>query len=1243
MKRKYFSALLMGALTIAATSTVTSCKDYDDDIQNLQQQIDANKSTLEKISELIKSGSVITNVEKAASGVTVKLSNGDTFTINNGKDGEKGADGVNGQPGTPGTAWTISEDGYWVKDGVKTSYKALGEKGKDGINWTIGEDGYWYKDGEKTSYKAIGEDGKDNTGGTAQPGKDGANGKYYVPNEKSGCFDIYQDGKLLESTTISYLSNTIVSGGITAVKNDISKTLTLFGVEGGEGENNKVVISLSGDLTSLVFMPEIYMDGIETIEYKWLNGKLQTPDTNFPTFKNRTSQNKQVKWDKKELDKDADVYDYKFNDKTFVYGPAWPVKYHANPVNANVEENDLNGFNVLNPTAYYTEPHTTRAAVEALGKVSSPAKAFGTAEGNGLSLFKMGNDGVLQVGLQIEKPDALEPHPTKKIKNDVNTVALQVKNDEGNNIVSDYALVTPTKLNTCGMIWYKAPTYAADKDANGNAKTQTGDEKCPVTNIKNHVWDTAKEALQDNRGAALELYWDSQAGINLADYVGVCLAFDTDNELKQEKDYLYLTPEEAKQYGLTFHYKRMMYTLDTNVTSESKYLKKINAEDDTDGQFRAWNVKWDANPQDESATAAVDREPLVQVYVTNNKGEVVMDGYILIHITKQADKNLVVDKWTGQNAEFDQCDVTPVFQTTWSEFNDYILTTKEYFDEKMTKELFDYQYEPDLVSNTNFGTTDDPLYLMKIFDSAPEKGDAIAENNNTSLGHVLYRGNTNGSTNHTWRWEIDEDQMEDLLHHETSVTKTRYVRFKATKSNAKYPYIYVKMTTTITRKVNSANKFGTKDPDYWFAKDGNDDGFYGIVFNAHRPTDNGNIKTINRTITSTLEGNTENTFAAGKAHKYYFEPKEIKIKAQSNTEYTITPVGKVASYKTINRAIPSATDVATVAKTIDQSKGDKLICKYNYVNGTSSKCGDFSENPARVGEQHKVPTNDEHAWNTFAETVKTCAVDYNKGAFANEYLFAKHGASIEPIAYMNPTTGEINLIHTKSCEEILNAIGYAPAHANLDTQMRSWVGVVAANGCDVAETVADGEFIVSWERPINIETSAQPAIDAKDNGNYIYATDFLKMYDWRGETAGYAWDDHTWYWGYYNVQKVTIDVTPANVETTLGNQGWRKLSQVSPNELSLYTIDPATGNPSNKGVGEFTFDLRRYAASGAWNNVLKTRMANEGTKSAYGYIFYTNNGDNVEDFDLKVPVTITYEWGEFTTNVTIHVTRSLGN
>ena len=37
MKRKYFSALLMGALTIASVSTFTSCKDYDDDIDKMRR------------------------------------------------------------------------------------------------------------------------------------------------------------------------------------------------------------------------------------------------------------------------------------------------------------------------------------------------------------------------------------------------------------------------------------------------------------------------------------------------------------------------------------------------------------------------------------------------------------------------------------------------------------------------------------------------------------------------------------------------------------------------------------------------------------------------------------------------------------------------------------------------------------------------------------------------------------------------------------------------------------------------------------------------------------------------------------------------------------------------------------------------------------------------------------------------------------------------------------------------------
>ena len=52
MKRKYLSALLMGTLTVASMSTFTSCKDYDDDINNLQGQID-KLATADQLSQKV--------------------------------------------------------------------------------------------------------------------------------------------------------------------------------------------------------------------------------------------------------------------------------------------------------------------------------------------------------------------------------------------------------------------------------------------------------------------------------------------------------------------------------------------------------------------------------------------------------------------------------------------------------------------------------------------------------------------------------------------------------------------------------------------------------------------------------------------------------------------------------------------------------------------------------------------------------------------------------------------------------------------------------------------------------------------------------------------------------------------------------------------------------------------------------------------------------------------------------------
>ena len=103
--------MFFGALALTTFSYV-GCKDYDDDIDRLEQKITENANAIAEINKLIEGGSVITKVENITGGVEVTLSNGKSFTIKN------------GDAGKDGTQWTIGEDGYWYQDGKKTEFKA---------------------------------------------------------------------------------------------------------------------------------------------------------------------------------------------------------------------------------------------------------------------------------------------------------------------------------------------------------------------------------------------------------------------------------------------------------------------------------------------------------------------------------------------------------------------------------------------------------------------------------------------------------------------------------------------------------------------------------------------------------------------------------------------------------------------------------------------------------------------------------------------------------------------------------------------------------------------------------------------------------------------------------------------------------------------------------------------------------------------------------------------------------------
>lgn len=1130
MNKKILSALLLGALTVTSTGTLVSCKDYDDDITNLQEQIDKNAKAIKEINDLIAKGGVITGTTSVEGGVKVTLSNGTDFLI---KNGEKGADGLNG------VSWTIGEDGFWYKDGKKTEYKALG------------------KDGEKGEQGPAGPAGPQ--GPQGQPGQDatasGENGKYYVPNATTGKFDIYKDGKLVESTNISFLG----SGVITAVKDDAKKTLTLYGVTGGSGENKAVVISMSGTLSSLTYRPALYLDGIETIEYPWLSGVA------MKTVAATASKNFQDK-----VIKGFSCKDYVADaTQQFVYGPAWAVEYDASPWNAAVTEEDLAGYNVLNPTAIYN----TRAAVAALGAVTSPAYAYPGKDG-GKKLFSMNNGtGVLTTGLQIENPDKFtNEDPTKDSRNDVNTVALRVKNSEGTEVVADYALVQPEKTVIDGMVWSQ---QAKCIDENANEKVRTGDEDCGYFRGElTHVWTSPVKALQDVRGAALSLYYEDEVGVDLSKYVAVRLVKSKNLKANQKPEYITVSPEEALQWGLTFHYNIVNYKLDTNETSESMFLKKIDAKD-TDGKFRAQNVKENL-AIGEAANASVGRMPLVQVTVTNHKGKVVLDGYILLYITKYADANGKNDKWAEQETTFNPCDANDVFTTTWDQFNDLMLT--QYLD--MTKETFDHQYAPELFTD---GST------MVQYADYKDKGEQ--DYNQNALGTVTYKGNAEGNTNHTWQWTIPAEEIEAKLHHSESYTFTTWVRFKALdKKSAKYPYIYVKLTAKVNNKKTNTYAFGEKnDKMYWF-----DNGKV-VQFDAVNPFNGGYLSTINRSVRSTLMNNIESFNAP--QHRYYFVPGEITVKDEyTGKTYTLTPQS-------------SATDVAY----------NQVFCKL-------------------------VPT-DVIAYKDAESHLATCALDINKGAYANTGLYVK--GTYAQIATIDPATGEVKLVKDDATKAVLNAVGYKKGIEPLYEQFHAHIGVATANSCGVVEKTTEDKFYASWHRPINIFKSVKPAVDANTNGNDIKVFDCIKMYDWRGwKTAeteadcvanqSNMWGDNYWFWAYYGVSAISADLRYDNVMLQFeGSDKWVKLSSVT-NELALYGKN-ADGSIVRDNVLTSTFNLASYNSS-AYNSLVESTL-----KAKLGSIHYTNNGDVVKKFSVKVPVTITYEWGQIKTDVVINIDATTGH
>ncbi len=139
MKRK-FTFLGICALVCTLVISLGSCqKDYSEDIQKLQDEINANKTAIAALNAAITDGKVISSVASVTNGYKITFSNGESVTINHGATGATGADGAKGDKGDKG------DTGAQGGKGDKGDTGATGAKGDNGLTPVIGidTDGYW--------------------------------------------------------------------------------------------------------------------------------------------------------------------------------------------------------------------------------------------------------------------------------------------------------------------------------------------------------------------------------------------------------------------------------------------------------------------------------------------------------------------------------------------------------------------------------------------------------------------------------------------------------------------------------------------------------------------------------------------------------------------------------------------------------------------------------------------------------------------------------------------------------------------------------------------------------------------------------------------------------------------------------------------------------------------------------------------------------------------------------------------
>ena len=738
MNKKYFSVLLMGAMTVATVGTVTSCKDYDDDISNLQEQIDKLSETIKNIQTQIDNGAILTSVTPTENGMTITLNqNGQTknYTISNGKDGQNGK------------SWKIGDNGnWWYDEGngyVDSKLPARGENGKDGENGTNGENG------------AAGENGK--------------NGKYYVPNPETGCFDIYQDGTKVESTNIPYTAT--AENAITATWE--KGVLTLVGVK--DAVDGKIVLNLNSVLRAMVFNPSHYVDGVEAIdlatyEYQPLGVKKVDADGNFAT----------------DAPFNALLADGVTVESPLYFAPDMKASYFLNPSNADVTE-EAKDYKFLMSSATYKDTRAAATSIFTVKKVEN-------------------KDGKLNVSAKYDGEAIKQLTSTNR---EMTLVALQYTKDDAT-VTSDFATLTTSDYSDVHIL--SAKSAYTDRSAwLFTSATKTIYKHFDSQNPANNVVQTS--STEDGVTPVAEVKYDNDKGIDLRSLIRTSWSVNNSPVTVETTN---ATEEKVKEAGFKYSFELVGYHAGANLTSQSAhaaiaadgYTLRPQAVDDN-GKQQAYGAA--------QTRAIIGREPLVRVILNDTvHNKIAAVAYMKIKIAENvttADPTQITKDFADNTAFTLNCDdANPALnkKVTWYEIENKILADNEV---NMSKLEFEDTYQLD-------GRAND----LTQFDKNTINANAIS----SKIGKVIVTtADVNGTMTQVLQWTMSGNEAYTHFNTADATGKkptsiSTYVRYTLKPGKtAPNKYIYVKFTWTPSAiNINPVANFGNvnKIKQAWYGE-----------------------------------------------------------------------------------------------------------------------------------------------------------------------------------------------------------------------------------------------------------------------------------------------------------------------------------------------------------------------------------------------------------------------------------------